>query len=244
MIKVEYLTKSYGGSEKKATDNVSFNVKSGEIVGFVGPNGAGKSTTIKCITGILPFEQGKIEICGSDIKAEAVQAKRNIAYVADENILYGGLTGLQYINFIADIFGVNPEDKKLRTEKYADLFEMGDKLNEKISSYSHGMKQKISIIAGMVHEPKVLILDEPMTGLDPKSSFELKKLMKEHASKGNAVLFSSHVLEVVEKLCTKVIIIDKGKIITECGMEELTEKKNDMTLEQFFLSLTGALKNE
>lgn len=244
MINIENLTKSYAKSEKKAIENISFNVKSGEIVGFVGPNGAGKSTTIKCIAGILPFEEGKIEICGYDIKSKAVQAKTNIAYVADENILYSGLTGLEYINFIADVFGVNPEDKKRRTEKYADLFEMKDKLCDKINSYSHGMKQKISIIAGMVHQPKVLILDEPMTGLDPKSCFELKNIMKEHASKGNAVLFSSHVLEVVEKLCTKVIIIDKGKIITECGMEELAEKKNEMTLEQFFLNLTGALKNE
>lgn len=244
MIKIEHLTKTYAGSEIKAVDGVSFSVNPGEIVGFVGPNGAGKSTTIKCITGILPFEEGRITICDKDIGIQPVDAKRNMAYVADENILYNGLNGKQYISLIADIFGVEKKLRDERTDKYSILFDMSDKLGDKISSYSHGMKQKISIIAGLIHEPKVWILDEPMTGLDPKASFELKKLMKEHAEKGNSVLFSSHVLEVVEKLCHKVVIINKGKIITECTAEELQEKSGEMGLEEFFLKITGVFSGE
>jgi ABC-2 type transport system ATP-binding protein len=244
MLKIENLTKTYANSSIKAVDDISFEVKDGEIVGFLGPNGAGKSTTIKCLTGILPFSDGTITVCGYDIRRNPVDAKKNIAYVADENILYNGLTGLKYINLIADIFGIDENDRKERTEKYAALFDMSDKLGDKIGSYSHGMKQKISIIAGLVHEPKVWVLDEPMTGLDPKGCFELKKLMTEYAAEGNAVLFSSHVLEVVEKLCTKVVIINKGKLVTECGMDELQQRRSDLSLEELFLNLTGVTDSE
>lgn len=239
MLKVENVSKSYAGKEVKAIDEVSFTVKPGEIVGFIGPNGAGKSTTIKCISGILPFESGDIYVCDKNVRTQAMDAKKNLAYVADENILYNGLTGLQYINFIADVFEISKEEREERVEKYVRLFDMTDKMKDKIGSYSHGMKQKISLIAGLVHEPKLWILDEPMTGLDPKAGFELKKLMKEHAGKGNAVLFSSHVLEVVEKLCTKVVIIDKGHVITESATEDLQKVRDDMTLEELFLKLTG-----
>lgn len=240
MLKIENVTKRYAGKEEKAIDSISFVVNPGEIVGFIGPNGAGKSTTIKCITGILSFESGDIFVCDKNIKTQSNDAKKNLAYVAEENILYNGLTGKQYVNFIADVFSVGQEVRKERTEKYAALFDMSNKLNDKIGSYSHGMKQKISLIAGLVHDPKLWILDEPMTGLDPKAGYELKNLMKERAAQGNAVLFSSHVLEVVEKLCTKVVIIDKGKIVTECQTEDLSKYRGDMSLEELFLKLTGA----
>ena len=239
MIKISNLTKRYANGEVKAVDDITLDIKGGEIFGFLGPNGAGKSTTIKCLTGILPYSEGHINICGFDLRENPVEAKKRIGYVADEHILYESLTGLQYVNFIADIFGVSPEDRKIRTEKYAELFDMKDSLNSKIQSYSHGMKQKISIISALVHDPDVWILDEPMTGLDPKSSYELKQLMIERAKEGKTVFFSSHVLEVVEKLCTKVAIINKGKLVTVCDMKELQEKRSDMSLEDLFLALTG-----
>lgn len=238
MIEIINLTKEYNNSKVKAVDNISFEVKGGEIFGFLGPNGAGKSTTIKCLTGILPFSEGHIKICGVDIKEEPVKAKTNIGYVPDEHIIYEGLTGLEYISFIADVFSVPIKERKERIEKYAKLFEMQSNLNNKMSSYSHGMKQKISLISALVHEPKVWVLDEPMTGLDPQSSYNLKQLMAEHAKQGNVVFFSSHVLDVVQKVCTKVAIIDKGKLITVCDMKELKEKRADMSLEELFLNLT------
>lgn len=239
MLRISNLTKSYAHGTTYAVDNLSLEVKGGEIFGFLGPNGAGKSTTIKCLTGILPFPDGHINICGYDLKEQPIEAKKHLGYVADEHILYETLTGLQYINFIADIFGVESDIRKERIEKYAQLFEMTDHLNSKIQSYSHGMKQKISIISALVHDPDVWVLDEPMTGLDPKSSYELKQLMAERAKAGKAIFFSSHVLEVVEKICTKVAIIDKGKIVTVCDINELQEKRSDLTLEDFFLALTG-----
>ena len=241
MIKIKGLSKSYAKNNIKSVDSLSFHVKAGDIVGFIGPNGAGKSTTIKCLTGILSFEEGEIFICDKNIKTQPEEAKKLIAYVADENILYNALTGIQYINFIADVFNVEENIKKARLDRLTDLFDMRNKINDKINTYSHGMKQKISIIAGLIHNPKVWILDEPMTGLDPKSCFELKKLMIEHAENGNAVLFSSHVLDVVEKLCTKVVILNKGKLVTECTMEELQTHKTDVSLEEFFLGLTGEI---
>ncbi|MFW5780640.1 MAG: ABC transporter ATP-binding protein [Bacillota bacterium] len=243
MIEIYNLTKTYKSSSIKAVDDISLNVEGGEIYGFLGPNGAGKSTTIKCLTGILPFE-GHIKICGSDIKEEPVKAKRNIGFVPDENIIYDGLTGFEYVNFIADVFEVPTEERKKRIERYSKLFEMDGKLNNKISSYSHGMKQKISLISALVHNPKVWVLDEPMTGLDPKASFNLKQLMSEHTKKGNTVFFSSHVLEVVQKVCTKVAIINKGKIVTICDMNELNEKRKNMTLEDLFLSITKSKEED
>jgi ABC-2 type transport system ATP-binding protein len=238
MIEIYNLTKEYNNSKVKAVDNITLNVNGGEIFGFLGPNGAGKSTTIKCMTGILPFSQGHIKVCGIDIKEEPVKAKMNIGYVPDEHIVYEGLTGFEYINFIADVFAVPTKERKERIEKYAKLFDMQSNLNNKMSSYSHGMKQKISLISALVHEPKIWVLDEPMTGLDPQASFNLKQLMAQHAEQGNVVFFSSHVLEVVQKVCTKVAIIDKGKLITVFDIKELKEKRSDMSLEDFFLNLT------
>lgn len=239
MIDIYMLSKTYSNSNVKAVEELTLKIGAGEIFGFLGPNGAGKSTTIKCLTGILPFSEGSISICGVNLKDEPVLAKSHIGYVADEHILYEGLTGLQYINFIADVFKVTAEDRKERIEKYAATFDMTDKLGQKISSYSHGMKQKTSVIAALVHEPEVWILDEPMTGLDPKSSYALKQLMIEHAGQGKLVFFSSHVLEVVEKLCTKIAIIDKGRLVTVCDMKELKEKRQDLSLEELFLGLTN-----
>ncbi len=238
MIEINHLSKKYAKSNYYAVKDLSLTVNSGEIFGFLGPNGAGKSTTIKCLTGILPFEEGTITVGGVNCKDDPIAAKRKIAYVADEHILYEYLTGLQYVNFIADIFGVSERDRKERTEKYASIFEMTDKIKDKISSYSHGMKQKISIIAGLVHDPEVWILDEPLTGLDPKSGFQVKQLMREFAAQGKTVFFSSHVLDVVEKLCSRVAIIDKGTLVTVCNMEELQERKNNINLETLFLQLT------
>lgn len=239
MIQISNLSKTYSSSNTKAVDNISLEIKAGEIFGFLGPNGAGKSTTIKCITGILPYSDGNISICGYNLKETPVEAKSKLGYVADENILYDGLSGLDYINFIADVFKVDTQVRKERIEKYAQIFEMKDKLSQKISSYSHGMKQKISIISALVHQPDVWILDEPMTGLDPKSSFALKQLMHEHAAQGKVVFFSSHILEVVEKICTRIAIINKGKIVTVCDMKDIKQKRQDLSLEELFLGLTN-----
>ncbi len=241
MIEINHLSKKYSKSNVYAVNDLSLTIDDGEIFGFLGPNGAGKSTTIKCLTGILPFTEGTISIGGVNLKDDPISAKKKIAYVADEHNLYEYLTGLQYVNFIADVFGVSERDRKDRTEKYAAVFEMTDKIKDKISSYSHGMKQKISIITGLVHDPDVWVLDEPLTGLDPKSSYQVKQLMHEFAKEGKTVFFSSHVLDVVEKICTKVAIIDKGKLITVCSMEELQEKKTNINLETLFLQLTDAI---
>lgn len=238
MIEITNFSKEYKGSGKKAVDNISLKVDGGEIFGFLGPNGAGKSTTIKCMTGILPFKDGQINICGINISTDPVKAKMKIGFVPDEHVIYDSLTGFEYINFISDIFEVPINERKERVEKYTKLFDMEGKLGNKISSYSHGMKQKISIISALVHEPEVWILDEPMTGLDPQAAYNLKQLMIEHSNQGKVVFFSSHVLEVVEKICTKVAIIDKGKIISICDMKELGEKRSDISLEQLFLNLT------
>lgn len=239
MIKIENLSKSYGNSEIKAIDNISLHIKKGEIFGFLGPNGAGKSTTIKCITGILPFVEGKIEICGFDLKTNPMNAKRQFGYIPDQHNMYDGLTGMQYINFIADVFNVPISERKERIQKYGDIFELTSKLSDSISSYSHGMKQKISLISSLVHNPQVLILDEPMTGLDPEATFNLKTIMSDMANEGKTIFFSSHVLDVVEKICTRVAIIDKGKIITEFNMKDLKNKQSDMSLEETFLKLTA-----
>lgn len=238
MIEIEGLSKTYKGSGVKAVDDVTFTVNGGEIYGFLGPNGAGKSTTIKCLTGIFTYDAGTIRICGEDMKQNPIAAKKRIGYVPDEHITYEGLKGAEYVNFIADVFEVPQEERKERTEKLAALFGLSDRLNDSISSYSHGMKQKLSIIAALVHDPDVWILDEPMTGLDPQSAYNLKQLMAEHAAKGKVVFFSSHVLDVVEKVCTKVAVIDKGKLLAAASIEELKNKDGDESLEEFFLSLT------
>ncbi|MBO7177524.1 MAG: ABC transporter ATP-binding protein [Clostridia bacterium] len=236
MIEIKNFSKTYRASGKRAVDNLSFTVADGEIFGFLGPNGAGKSTTIKCITGILDYEEGSIVINGSDVKTDSINAKKKIGYVADEHFLYEGLSGRQYVNFILDIFQVEKEERETKIKEYAEIFEMTSHLDESVSSYSHGMKQKISLIATLAHSPEVFILDEPMTGLDPEGAFNLKQIMAKLASEGKTVFFSSHVLDVVEKVCTRVAIIDDGKLIAVCDMQELKEKKEN--LEELFLKLT------
>lgn len=238
ILKISKLTKSYAKGTIKAVDNLSIEIKEGEIFGFLGPNGAGKSTTIKCLTGILPFEEGNINICGYDLKEFPIEAKKCIGYVPDSYIIYDKLTGNEYLNFICDVYGVSDRDRLDRAAKYVKLFNLTEAINSPIKSYSHGMKQKISVIGALIHDPKLWVLDEPLTGLDPKSAYDLKILMKEHVAKGNTVFFSSHVLDVVEKVCDRVAIVDKGRIISVCTMKELKDKRSDLSLEDFFLSIT------
>ena len=245
MIKISNLTKCYGASDVKAVDNISLEAKGGEIVGFLGPNGAGKSTTIKCLTGILPFREGNISVCGIDIADDPVGVKMKIGFVPDEHVIYDGLTGLEYINFICDIFNVPSDVRQERISHYAKAFSMEEKLGIQISKYSHGMKQKISLISALAHDPDIFILDEPMTGLDPQSSYALKQIMIDFAKQGKLVFFSSHVLEVVEKICSRIFIIDKGRLVAEFTIEELREKRSDLSLEDFFLNITrGEANNE
>lgn len=244
MLKICNLSKTYSGSSVKALDDLSLTIEKGEIFGFLGPNGAGKSTAIKCITGILAYNDGSIFIDGVDLNKDPVGAKKKIGYVADNHTLYEGLTARQYIDFIADVFEVSIEDRKARIAKYAEVFNLTDKLDDRISTFSHGMKQKVSVISALVHEPDVFILDEPMLGLDPAATFELKKIMLEYASQGKVVFFSSHILDVVEKLCTRIGIIDGGKLVAVCDMQELKEKRSDISLENLFLNLTKREDNE
>lgn len=238
MLSISHLSKRYKNNDVYALSDVSFEVKEGEIFGFLGPNGAGKSTTIKCLTGILPYEEGCIKICGVDLKENAVQAKKNIGYVSDNHATYEKLTAREYIRFMADMYGVGVNDRKTRTEKLLELFELTNVYDKQISGYSHGMKQKICVIGALVHNPRLWVLDEPLTGLDPKSAHQLKELMREHCNQGNSVFFSSHVLEVVEKLCDRIAIINKGSILTVSDMDTLKQNAEELSLEDFFLSVT------
>ncbi len=215
-----------------AADNVSLTVESGDIYGFIGHNGAGKSTTIRAVVGVLDFTEGEIFIDGHSVKDEPMACKRVTAYIPDNPDLYENLTGIQYLNFIADVFGIGAEERKERIKKYADMFEITAALGDLISSYSHGMKQKVAIISALIHNPKLLVLDEPFVGLDPKATFTLKEIMHDMCSKGTAVFFSTHVLDVAEKLCNKIAIIKQGRIIASGTMAELTEGHS---LEQAFL---------
>lgn len=238
MLAIENLTKTYSGNQKPSVENLSLTVNDGEIFGFIGPNGAGKSTTIKSITGIISFEEGRVTVDGIDLKASPIEAKKLIGYVSDDHVLYEGLTGVEYVNFICDVFEVPTAQRQERLDKYCELFSLTDAVKKQISTYSHGMKQKLNIIGALIHEPKIWILDEPMTGLDPRSAYNLKQLMREHADKGNSVFFSSHVLEVVEKVCDRVGIIEDGHLIATCDIDELKEKNKDKSLEDLFLKLT------
>ena len=231
MIKFKNVTKVYNRTIK-AVNNVSFEVRGGEIVGFTGPNGSGKTTTIKMLTGILPPDKGEIKINGFDIK------KSSIGYIADSPDMFLRLKGIEFLNFIADVYKVSDDDRKKRVNELAERFELTDALSSPMMSYSHGMRQKLMVIAALVHNPPVWILDEPMTGLDPKSSYELKEMMREHAKKGNAVFFSTHVLEVAEKLCDKVIIIKKGNLLYDGTLENLESQHLNQTLENIFLEMT------
>lgn len=238
MISITNLSKKYKNAEEYAVKNLNLTINDGEVFGFIGSNGAGKSTTIKCIIGILPFNEGTIEVAGYDLAKDAILAKKNIGYVSDNHSVYDKLSGREYVNFLANVYGVSKEVRDSRLNDLALRFDLLDKLDSPIKSYSHGMKQKICVIGALIHEPKVWVLDEPLTGLDPKSAKELKELMREHCEKGNVVFFSSHVLEVVEKLCDRVAIIKNGEIIALFTMAELEEKQQGKSLEDIFLELT------
>lgn len=239
MISIQNVTKTYG-SGIKAVDDISIEVRDGEIFGFLGPNGAGKTTTIKMITGILPADSGRILVSGHSIQDEPLKAKMATGYVSDDPNVFERLKGLEYLNFMADIYRVPASGRKDKILKLAEEFEMTKALGDKIQSYSHGMKQKIIVMGVLLHEPPVWILDEPLSGLDPKSSFKLKSIMREHADKGNTVMFSTHVLEVAEKVCDRIAVINKGKILFVGTLEEMRKSRaRDDSLEQMFLEMTG-----
>ncbi|MEG0313912.1 MAG: ABC transporter ATP-binding protein [Erysipelotrichaceae bacterium] len=239
MIEIRNVTKVFNG-KKKAADNINLTIPTGEIVGFIGPNGAGKTTTINMLTGVLNPDSGQILINGKDIVKEPVAAKKEFGLVPDNADIFLRLKGIEYLNFIADIYNISSEDRNKRIKDYADKFEMQNALNDKILSYSHGMRQKIVIMGVLIVEPSVWILDEPLTGLDPQSSFILKDLMRDHVNKGNTVFFSTHVLEVAEKLCDKVAIINNGKILFYGTLKELkNEHKDKDTLEAIFLEVVN-----
>ncbi len=238
ILEIKDYTKSYGGG-KVAADHVSLTVEAGDIFGFIGHNGAGKSTTIRAVVGVLDFTEGEIFIDGHSVKTEPMECKKITAYIPDNPDLYENLTGIQYLNFIADVFGIGAKDREERIKKYADEFEITDSLGDLISSYSHGMKQKVAIIGALIHSPKLLVLDEPFVGLDPKAAFKLKEIMRDMCEKGTAIFFSTHVLDVAEKLCNKVAIIKQGRIIDVGTMEELTEGHS---LEEAFLEADNEAK--
>lgn len=235
MLRIDHLTKIYG--DKKAVDDLSLHIRPGEIYGFIGHNGAGKTTTLKSCCGILQYDSGEITVDGISMKRDPIACKGKIAYIPDNPDLYEFMTGIQFLNFVADIFSVSAADRKSRIEKYAGLFEITGDLNQPISAYSHGMKQKLAIISALLHEPKLIMMDEPFVGLDPKASHLLKEMMKDMCAKGCAIFFSTHVLEVAEKLCDKVAIIKGGKLIRSGTMEEV---KGDTSLEDVFLELEEA----
>lgn len=238
MIEARSLTMIYGNGHQ-ATDEVSFTVKAGEIVGFAGPNGAGKTTVIKMLTGILKPTSGTAVINGFDINKDPINAKRSFAYIADNPDILIQLSGLEYLDFIADMYEIPEDIRKEKIGTLSERFGMKDVLTTQMREYSHGMRQKLMVISALIHNPPAWILDEPMTGLDPTAAFELKQMMREHANAGNAVLFSTHVLEVAEQLCDKILIINKGKIITEGTLEFLRLNNPGMTLEEIFVKLTG-----
>ena len=231
MLKIEHLSKKYG--DKKAVDDLNLHIASGEIYGFIGHNGAGKTTTLKSVAGILQFDTGEIYIDGKSIRTQPLECKRSFAYIPDNPDLYDYMTGIKYLNFIADIFGVSAADRQKRIRKYGDLFELTDDLAQPIAAYSHGMKQKLAIISAWLHQPKLILMDEPFVGLDPKASHLLKGMMREVCG---AIVFSTHVLEVAEKLCDKVAIIKSGKLVRSGTMDAV---RGDESLENVFLELEG-----
>lgn len=238
MLRIEHLSKAYG--EKKAVDDLNLHIAPGEIYGFIGHNGAGKTTTLKSVAGILQFDQGEIYVDGKSIRTQPLECKRTFAYIPDNPDLYDYMTGIKYLNFVADIFGVSAADRQDRIRQYAGLFELTEDLAQPIAAYSHGMKQKLALIGALIHEPKLLLMDEPFVGLDPKAAHDLKMIMADICQKGGAIFFSTHVLEVAEKLCHKVAIIKEGKLAA-CGTME--EVKGDESLEQVFLELVDDEKS-
>ena len=232
MLRIEHLTKTYG--DKKAVDDLTLHIRPGEIYGFIGHNGAGKTTTIKACCGIMSFDEGEIYINGKNVKTQPLECKRVLSYIPDNPDLYDFLSGIKYLNFVCDIFGVPQAERQERIHRYADLFELTADLAEPISAYSHGMKQKLAIISALVHSPKLIIMDEPFVGLDPVASHKLKGIMREHCDAGGAIFFSTHVLEVAEKLCDMVAIIKGGRLIKSGTMDEV---RGDDSLEDVFLDL-------
>ena len=229
------FSKKYGSSKVYAVQNANLEVNSGEIFGFLGPNGAGKSTIIKSVVGIQPITSGRIEVCGYDMGTQPIEAKRNLGFVPDHYALYEKLTGREYINYIADLYNVPKNDRDERIESMVTRFELNHSFDNQIKTYSHGMKQKIAIMAALVHNPKIWILDEPLTGLDPNSIFQVKECMKEHVQKGNIVFFSSHIIDVVEKICDRIAIIKKGQIMCTKTVKEIEE--SGTTLEKFYMDI-------
>lgn len=238
MIQFDHVSKQYGKSATLAVDDLNMTVESGKVFGYIGPNGAGKSTTIRLMTGILAPTSGKVVIGGHDMAKDPIAAKRMIGYVPDSHELYDRLTGMEYLNFMADVYGVSSADRKNHIEKYLALFELENAAGEQIKAYSRGMKQKLTIIGALIHHPPVWVLDEPMVGLDPKSSHILKEEMRLHCDKGNTVFFSTHVLEVAERLCDEIAIIDKGRVLARGTMEEMRSGETATSLEELFLQLT------
>ena len=235
----EGVSKTYVGGRAKAVDHLDLALNAGEIFGFLGPNGAGKTTTIKMLTGILSMDEGRISVFGKDVVAESIEAKRNIGFVTDSGVLFEKLTGREFVDFMADVYGVSAEDRRTRAEELIDRFALRDVFDRQIGSYSHGMQQKIAIVGALVHDPGVLVLDEPMVGLDPQSVREFKDIMRTHADKGNVVFFSTHVLDMAEKICDRIGIISGGKLIMAGDLDEIKAAKGDESLEDIFLSVAG-----
>ena len=236
LVKIENLGKKYSSKADFTIESINIVGNEGEIVGILGHNGAGKSTTIKCITGMHPYEAGSIKIAGYDMKTQPIEAKKNFGYVSDDHVLFDKMTGYEYINFMADIYRVKKKDRRQRIEKFQEIFALGDSIYNPISSYSRGMKQKISMMGALIHNPKVFVLDEPMSGLDPYTSNQVKNYFKAHSASGKLVLFSSHNLETVEKLCDRAYIIDQGRILEEINIKEFKETGHN--LEEYFLAIT------
>ena len=234
MLNIEHLTKTYG--DKKAVDDLSLHIRPGEVYGFIGHNGAGKTTTLKSCCGILQFDSGSIRIGGKSIQDDPLACKKILAYIPDNPDLYEFLPGIKYLNFVADVYGVSAADRETRILRYADLFDLTADLAQPVSAYSHGMKQKLAVIAALTHEPKLIMMDEPFVGLDPTAAHQLKTIMREHCDRGGAIFFSTHVLEVAEKLCDKVAIIKNGRLIASGTMDEV---RGDQSLEDVFLELEG-----
>ena len=236
MLKIEHLTKAFG--DKLAVDDLSLHIAPGEIYGFIGHNGAGKTTTLRSVAGIQQFDKGEIFIAGHSVRTEPLACKRALAYIPDNPDLYDFMSGIKYLNFIADIFGVEESARQERIRKYADLFELTTDLAQPVAAYSHGMKQKLAIISAWLHEPKLILMDEPFVGLDPKAAHLLKGMMREVCDNGGAIFFSTHVLEVAEKLCDEIAIIDKGRLVAQGTLEALRSGEKGASLEQLFLELT------
>ena len=236
LIEIKDLAKKYSSRADYTVSGINIHGDAGEIIGILGHNGAGKSTTIKCITGMHPYEAGTVTIAGYDLAKNSIEAKRNFGYVSDEHVLFERMTGYEYVNFMADIYGVTRAQRKARLRRFQQLFALGDSIYNPISSYSHGMKQKISFMASLIHNPKVLIVDEPMVGLDPHTANSVKIFFQEHAAAGNLVLFSSHNLDVVSKLCNRVYIIDQGRILREIDVAKF--KASGLDFEKYFLNIT------